>query len=141
MLGRTFDFVGALQGAKKGLWIEELLQAAAQQWPVVLSHGEVSPQVEHGDLAYLARNALTTHESVGEVALSGGFVVGAGLSNEHACHASRKNMKIENQSNILWHNKMQIKTRSQENLYKSMCCVFDSWSKSWLLSFLMLNPG
>ena len=55
MLGRTFDFVGALQGAQQGLGVEELLQAAAQQWPVILGNGEVSSQVEYGDLTYLAR--------------------------------------------------------------------------------------
>jgi hypothetical protein len=110
-LGDTLKVRGAQDVAQQGLWGQQLFDAAAQQWPVVLGDGEVTPQVEHGDLPYLACNALTAHETVGEVALASGFVVGAGLSNKHACHANRKNTEIEINYKILWHNKTSNKIK------------------------------
>ena len=51
---------------------------------------KVSPQIHDSDLSNLARDALAAYQAKGEVALAGGFIVGAGLSNEHARHASGK---------------------------------------------------
>ena len=38
----------------------------------------MSSQIEHGDLAHLARDALAAHQAKGEIALAGGLVVGTG---------------------------------------------------------------
>jgi hypothetical protein len=115
VLGRTFDFVGALQGAQQGLGVEELLQAAAQQWPVILGNGEVSSQVEYGDLTYLTRNALATNQAKGEIAFACGFVIGAGLTNEHVCHAIGKTGKKPKHPKYYGTTKCKIKSRKSES--------------------------
>ena len=55
-------------------------------------------QIEDGDLAHLACDAIAAHQAKREVALTGGFVVGTGLTNEHVCHANGET--DQNQKNI-----------------------------------------
>ncbi|WP_297477452.1 hypothetical protein, partial [Ferrovum sp.] len=42
------------------------------------------PQIQQGDLTYLAADALRAHKPVGKVGFPGGFVVGFGLANKHS---------------------------------------------------------
>jgi hypothetical protein len=53
------------------------------------------------------------------VALASDFVVGAGLTNEHVCHASGKTGIKPRMTEILWHNKMRFRTTENQRLYKS----------------------
>ena len=119
-LGGTLNFVRAVQAAQQGLGVEQLLQTAAQHRPVILGERKVSPQIEDGDLTYLASDALAAYQAMRVVALAGDFVVGAGLTNEHVCHASGKTGEKPRTIKILWHNKMQFRATQNQRLYKSM---------------------
>ena len=70
--------------------LQELLDAAAQHGPVFLLEGEVPAKIEHGDLAHLAANALTAHQTIGKVTLAGGAVVGTSLTDKQAPDANGK---------------------------------------------------
>ena len=61
-----------------------MVEAQAEQRPVVLFDGKMPAEIEDGDLAHLAANALAAHQAKGEIALAGDFVVGSGLTDEHA---------------------------------------------------------
>lgn len=48
------------------------------------------PEIEQGNLAHLALDALATNQPVGHVGLAGGFVAGFGLTYVHARYDKRK---------------------------------------------------
>ena len=89
-LCKTFNVFRAGDGEQGFLRLQKLLQAAAQERPVVPLDGKVAAEIEEGDLPHPAADALAAHQSEGEVALSRGLVVGAGLPDEHAPDATRK---------------------------------------------------
>ncbi|MDP2882975.1 MAG: hypothetical protein Q8N89_15520 [Azonexus sp.] len=107
--GGPLDMFSAFYGNPVSLRLQELLDATAEQRPVFLLDGEVPPEIEDGDLAHLAADALATNQAEGEVAFAGGFVVGSGLTDIDAP------MLPENKGEtmlyrILWHNKTILKT-------------------------------
>ena len=63
--------------------MQELLDTAAQQRPVFLLDGEVSPEIQDGDLAHFAPDALAAHQTMREVRLVAGGAVGFGSTNKH----------------------------------------------------------
>jgi hypothetical protein len=54
------------------------------------------PQIQQGDLTYLAADAFSTDEPVGNVGLPGGFVVGSGLANKHSMMLPEKQGFLSN---------------------------------------------
>ena len=66
---------------------------------------EVSPEIQYGDLTNLAADALAADESIGEIALARGFVVGSCLTDKHAHDVTGKARGKTEQEEILWHNK------------------------------------
>ena len=85
-----------LEQLRERVRVKQLFKAQAQQRPVVLFDGKVPAEIEDGDLAYLAAKAFATHQAEGEIALAGEFVVGSGLTDEHALMLPEKQEKTRN---------------------------------------------
>ena len=62
---------------------EAFFNALAQQRLVAFRNGEVSSEVEQGDLLHLIPEALTFHQAIGERGLPVLGDTGSGFSNEH----------------------------------------------------------
>jgi hypothetical protein len=97
---------GRLQQA--GLATGNLLNALAQQWPLFLLERKMPPQRQDGNLADFATNALAPNQPVSDIRLSGGGVVGFGLTDKHAHDFRTKSRAKCACYKILWHNKMEI---------------------------------
>ena len=104
-----FDAFEIFTRQQRLLATEELFNARAQRRPVLLRHGELTSQVEQGDLAYLARHALGAHQPVGEVGLPGGFVASRRSAHEHPREDSGKTRGGRSLAKILWHYKMKMR--------------------------------
>ena len=57
-MGGTLEVFWGVKRKQQSLRGRALFNATAQQWPVFLHDGEVAPQVQDGDQAYLATDAL-----------------------------------------------------------------------------------
>ncbi len=76
------------------------------------SDRKIAAEIEKGDLAHLAADALTAHQAIGEVAFAGDFVVGSGLTDIHIPNSNEKARGKTGSMEILWHNKTTFKTRT-----------------------------
>jgi hypothetical protein len=83
MLGMMLDLLRAVRLHQISLATQQLLDAGAQQPPMLALDREVAAEVEQGALADLARVALALHESVGVIGLAVFGGAGSGASDEH----------------------------------------------------------
>ena len=105
-LGHALGFLfqgGRHLGQQRPLAAEDLIEAAAQQGPVLTGDGEVAAEVEEGLLADLAGEAVGADEAKGEVSLAGGEAAGLGASDEHGRDPNRERRGGQDPPIRLWH--------------------------------------
>jgi hypothetical protein len=99
VLCRPLDRCGATDFEQTVLRLQELLDTAAQQRPVFLPDREVPSEIQDGNLANFAPDALAAHQTMRKVRLVAGGAVGLGSTNKHSPilpEIQEKNRKEQN---------------------------------------------
>ena len=112
-LRQTLQTVRQRHRQQTGLATDQLINAAAQQWPVRFRHRKVASEVEQRELPHLATAALATHQTEGEVRLAGGFVAGGRTPDKHAAHAKRSAAEVQYPPGLLCHYETEKVIHSQ----------------------------